>query len=246
MFMRSSWLLNFNRPTVETFYNEIIPSFWYTKKTCRQIKQCPNRSLQVWGTHILELGLLLFHSEVWFNRINQIIGPASPTSQVCFHLDNALCFLILHNNPEDLKTADLGLLQSTFLARMDEISRIFGTIGRERSDSYSTQSTGSKLLLRHRLNQLMTCVDDLDPKTELHEKMIKTLDNAFLVCGKRANKPKKDSFRWRTDATLYRNDIPYLLFCFSLQPASLLFFSLVGSITCLNTGHQKRLLILAS
>lgn len=187
-----------------------------------QIKQCPNRSLQVWGTHILELGLLLFHSEVWFNRINQIIGPASPTSQVCFHLDNALCFLILHNNPEDLKTADLGLLQSTFLARMDEISRIFGTIGRERSDSYSTQSTGSKLLLRHRLNQLMTCVDDLDPKTELHEKMIKTLDNAFLVCGKRAHKPKKDSFRWRTDATLYRNDIPYLLF-------SLLLFSL----TCL-------------
>ncbi|XP_051255536.1 inositol polyphosphate 5-phosphatase Ka isoform X2 [Dicentrarchus labrax] len=81
---------------------------------------------------------------------------------------------------------------------MDEISRLLGTIGRDRSDSLcsgDTQSTGSKLALRHRLNQLMTCVDDLDPKNELHDKVVKTLDNAFLICGKRANKPKKDSFR---------------------------------------------------
>lgn len=84
---------------------------------------------------------------------------------------------------------------------MDEISRMFGTKGRDHSDSLSsdaTQSTGSKLVLRHRLNQLLTCVDDLDPKNELHDKVVKTLDNAFLICGKRANKPKKDSFRWRT------------------------------------------------
>lgn len=87
---------------------------------------------------------------------------------------------------------------------MDEIRQLLGTMGRVRSDSLSsdaTQSTGSKLLLRHRLNQLMTCMDDLDPKSELHEKMVKSLDNVFLVCGKRANKPRKHSFRWRTNVT---------------------------------------------
>ncbi|KAI3354491.1 hypothetical protein L3Q82_019003, partial [Scortum barcoo] len=81
---------------------------------------------------------------------------------------------------------------------MDEIRRLLGSTGRVRSESQSsdaTQSTGSKLALRHRLNQLMTCVDDLDPRNELHGKMVKTLDNAFLICGKNANKPKKNSFR---------------------------------------------------
>lgn len=81
---------------------------------------------------------------------------------------------------------------------MDEISQLLGTMGRVRSDSLSsdaTQSTGSKLVLRHRLNQLMTCMDDLDPRNELYEKMVKTLDNVFLICSKQANKPKKDSFR---------------------------------------------------
>lgn len=80
---------------------------------------------------------------------------------------------------------------------MDEITRLLGSIERKRTESVSTQSTGSKLALLHRLHQLMTCVEDLNPKNELHEKVVKTLDYAFLVCGKRANKPKKDSFRWR-------------------------------------------------
>nr|XP_012771275.2 inositol polyphosphate 5-phosphatase K isoform X1 [Maylandia zebra] len=78
---------------------------------------------------------------------------------------------------------------------MDEITRLLGSIERKRTESISTQSTGSKLALLHRLHQLMTCVEDLNPKNELHEKVVKTLDYAFLVCGKRANKPKKDSFR---------------------------------------------------
>lgn len=89
---------------------------------------------------------------------------------------------------------------------MDEIRRLLGPTERVRSDSLSsdaTQSTGSKLVLRHRLYQLMTCVDDLDPRNELHEKMVRTLDNAFFVCGKRANKPKKNSFRWRTSVTYW-------------------------------------------
>ncbi|KAK7882809.1 hypothetical protein WMY93_028983 [Mugilogobius chulae] len=79
---------------------------------------------------------------------------------------------------------------------MDEINRIFGTLGRVRSESVAsdtTQSTGSRLVLRHRLQQLLTCVEDLDPKDEL--KVAKTLDNAFLACGKKANRPKKDCFR---------------------------------------------------
>lgn len=81
---------------------------------------------------------------------------------------------------------------------MDEISQLLSTVGRVRSDTLSsdaTQSTGSKLALRHRLSQLMTCMDDLEPTNKLHEEMVKTLDSAFLICAKKANKPKKDSFR---------------------------------------------------
>lgn len=88
---------------------------------------------------------------------------------------------------------------------MEEIHQFFGAPGRYRSDSIAssaTQSTGSKLILRQRLNQLMTCVDDLDPSDELHEKVAKTLDNAFVICGKRANKPKKYSFRWKMMSSL--------------------------------------------
>lgn len=90
---------------------------------------------------------------------------------------------------------------------MDEISGMLSTIGRDHSDSLSsdaTQSTGNKLVLRHRLNQLVTCMDDFDPKNELHEKVVKTLDNAFIICSMRANKPKKERFRWRTNVTSLR------------------------------------------
>lgn len=82
---------------------------------------------------------------------------------------------------------------------MGDIGHILAVTRREHSDSFSsdaTQSTASRLALRHRLHQLMTCVDDLDPEHELHDKVVKTLDNAFVVCGTRASKPKKDKFRW--------------------------------------------------
>nr|XP_043888132.1 inositol polyphosphate 5-phosphatase Ka isoform X1 [Solea senegalensis] len=81
---------------------------------------------------------------------------------------------------------------------MDEISQLLGGTGRVHSDSFSsdaTQSTGSKSALCHRLNQLLTFVDDLNPEEELHEKVMKTLHNAFLACGKTANKPKEHRFR---------------------------------------------------
>lgn len=97
------------------------------------------------------------------------------------------------------KTSDFGFQHSIHRSSMGDISQILAGTRREHSDSISsdaTQSTASRLALRHRLNQLMTCLDDLDPENELHDKVVKTLDNAFVVCGTRANKPKKDKFRW--------------------------------------------------
>jgi hypothetical protein len=83
---------------------------------------------------------------------------------------------------------------------MDEIRRVFGSpIGRVRSDSIAssaTQFSGSHLLLRQRLSQLMNCVNDLDPSPQLQEQVVGSLDNTFLICGKRANLLKKENFRW--------------------------------------------------
>ncbi|XP_034148187.1 inositol polyphosphate 5-phosphatase Ka isoform X1 [Esox lucius] len=82
---------------------------------------------------------------------------------------------------------------------MDEIYRLFGSpVGRVRSDSTAssaTQSTGSHLMLRLRLAQLMTCVDDLDPSPDLQEQVARTLDKAFRICGKRVKRPKRENFR---------------------------------------------------
>ncbi|XP_024298030.1 inositol polyphosphate 5-phosphatase K isoform X1 [Oncorhynchus tshawytscha] len=103
---------------------------------------------------------------------------------------------------------------------MDEIRRVFGSpIGRVRSDSIAssaTQSSGSRLLLRQRLAQLMTCVDDLNPSPQLQEQVVRSLDNAFLVCGKRANRTKKDNFRlhmvtWNVGTADPPDDISSLL-----------------------------------
>lgn len=107
---------------------------------------------------------------------------------------------------------------------MGDISQILAVTRREHSDSFSsdaTQSTASRLALRHRLNQLMTCLDDLDPSNDLHDKVVKTLDNAFVVCGTRASKPKKDKFRWWEYLYLsYRNSFTVLRrFSFVVDPS---------------------------
>ncbi|CAL8350386.1 unnamed protein product [Lota lota] len=82
---------------------------------------------------------------------------------------------------------------------MEEINRTFGTMDvRVRSRSLASdasQSTAGKLLLRQRLHQLMTCVDDLGPRDELHHRVSQALDGAFLLCGRRAGMPRKDRFR---------------------------------------------------
>lgn len=83
---------------------------------------------------------------------------------------------------------------------MGDVGPILAVARRERWGSFSsdaTQSTASRLALRHRLNQLMTCLDDLDPAHGLHDQVMKTLDKAFVVCGARASRAKKDKFRWR-------------------------------------------------
>ncbi|KAL2096097.1 hypothetical protein ACEWY4_008245 [Coilia grayii] len=80
---------------------------------------------------------------------------------------------------------------------MEEISRYFQTKMRARSDSLGstdTQSTGTRLLLRHRVAQLMTCVDDVQADRKLREAMTKKLEGALLLCGKKALKPKTNQF----------------------------------------------------
>lgn len=115
---------------------------------------------------------------------------------------------------------------------MGDISQILAVTRREHSASFSsdaTQSTASRLVLRHRLHQLMTCLDDLDPTNDLHDKVVKTLDNAFVVFGRRASKPKKDKFRWRECFCFffYRNSFTVLLkFSFVVEHMSLIIWSL--------------------
>ncbi|XP_056141435.1 inositol polyphosphate 5-phosphatase K [Lampris incognitus] len=66
---------------------------------------------------------------------------------------------------------------------------------RARSDSTSsTASQGSrgKMLLRQRLSQLLTCVEDLSSDDEASEEVSRTLDEAFQLCGGVA---PEDTFR---------------------------------------------------
>lgn len=101
---------------------------------------------------------------------------------------------------------------------MDDIRRVLNTTERERSKSLlsdGTQSTGSRAVLLHRLHQLLTCIDDTDAETELHEKMSQSLDGAFSACAVSANKLRKKRFRWRTDRCLWCL-AEILTFCFSI------------------------------
>lgn len=174
----------FNRPNLET--KRLCIVFCAQWKTCGQIRQLPNSSTKnpkpwAWISFIFTWG--------FFRN--------SPNLSVV-----AYCF-----NTGPLKqTAGFSLLHFTLWYNMDEIRSMLNTVGRDRSDTFSsdaTQSTGSKAVLRHRLNQLLSCVDGLDTEMELHEKVSKTLDNAFFVCGTRANRQRKKRFRWRTNCWLF-------------------------------------------
>ena len=57
---------------------------------------------------------------------------------------------------------------------------------RVRSDSMSSsasQGSRSKVLLRQRLAQLLTCIEDLSSDDEASEEVSRSLDEAFQLCG---------------------------------------------------------------
>lgn len=66
-----------------------------------------------------------------------------------------------------------------------------------RSRSASVSSTGSsgRVQLRHRVAQLMACVEDISSDDEIHEEVSRTLDEAFLRWGKKL-KDKWQEFRF--------------------------------------------------
>ncbi|XP_031728557.1 inositol polyphosphate 5-phosphatase K isoform X1 [Anarrhichthys ocellatus] len=58
---------------------------------------------------------------------------------------------------------------------------------RVRSDSMSSsvsQGSSSKVLLRQRLSQLLTCIEDMGSDDEASEEVSRTLDEAFQLCGR--------------------------------------------------------------
>ncbi|XP_076607563.1 inositol polyphosphate 5-phosphatase K isoform X2 [Chaetodon auriga] len=58
---------------------------------------------------------------------------------------------------------------------------------RVRSDSMSSsasQGSRSKMLLRQRLSQLLTCIEDMSSDDEANEEVSRTLDEAFQLCGR--------------------------------------------------------------
>ncbi|XP_058483568.1 inositol polyphosphate 5-phosphatase K isoform X1 [Solea solea] len=66
---------------------------------------------------------------------------------------------------------------------------------RVRSDSMSSsasQGSRSKVLLRQRLTQLLTCIEDMSSDDEASEEVSRTLDEAFQLCGRSV---PSDAFR---------------------------------------------------
>ncbi|KAA8586935.1 inositol polyphosphate 5-phosphatase K isoform X1 [Etheostoma spectabile] len=63
---------------------------------------------------------------------------------------------------------------------------VFTSSPRLRSDSMgssTSQGSRSKVLLRQRLSQLLTCIEDMSSDDEANEEVSRTLDEAFQLCG---------------------------------------------------------------
>lgn len=56
---------------------------------------------------------------------------------------------------------------------------------RARSDSLSSTGSCSRFVLRQRVAQLMTCMEDVSSDDDLHEELCRSIDQAFLICGKK-------------------------------------------------------------
>ncbi|XP_043386795.1 inositol polyphosphate 5-phosphatase K isoform X1 [Chelonia mydas] len=65
---------------------------------------------------------------------------------------------------------------------------------RSRSASFSSTGSSGRLQLRQRVAQLMACVEDISSDDEIHEEVSRTLDEAFLIWGKKL-KDKCQEFR---------------------------------------------------
>lgn len=68
---------------------------------------------------------------------------------------------------------------------------------RSRSASISSTGSSGRVQLRHRVAQLMACVEDISSDDEIHEEVSRTLDEAFLIWGKKL-KDKWQEFRFRS------------------------------------------------
>ncbi|XP_069729818.1 inositol polyphosphate 5-phosphatase K isoform X2 [Phaenicophaeus curvirostris] len=94
---------------------------------------------------------------------------------------------------------------------------------RSRSASFSSTGSSGRLQLRQRVAQLMACVEDMSSDDEIHEEVSRTLDEAFLIWGKKL-KDKWQEFRlhvvtWNVGTASPPPDVTSLLHLDSPDPA---------------------------
>lgn len=63
---------------------------------------------------------------------------------------------------------------------------------RVRSDSVSSTGSCGRFVLRQRVVQLMTCMEDVSSDDDIHEELSRSLDQAFLICGKKMPSKMQD------------------------------------------------------
>ncbi|XP_064251157.1 inositol polyphosphate 5-phosphatase K isoform X2 [Passer domesticus] len=95
---------------------------------------------------------------------------------------------------------------------------------RSRSASLSSAGSSGRLQLRHRVAQLMACVEDISSDDEIHEEVSRTLDEAFLIWGRKL-KDKWQEFRlhlvtWNVGTASPPPDVTSLLQLNSLGPTT--------------------------
>lgn len=75
---------------------------------------------------------------------------------------------------------------------------------RNRSASVSSTGSSGRFQLRQRVAQLMACVEDVSSDDEIHEEVSRTIDEAFLICGKKQKERLQEiRFPSSTDCLLH-------------------------------------------
>ncbi|XP_038013634.1 inositol polyphosphate 5-phosphatase K isoform X1 [Motacilla alba alba] len=111
------------------------------------------------------------------------------------------------------------LCQGLSLAEVESVASL-----RSRSASLSSTGSSGRVQLRHRVAQLMACVEDISSDDEIHEEVSRTLDEAFLIWGKKL-KDKWQEFRlhlvtWNVGTASPPPDVTSLLQLNSLGPTT--------------------------